>query len=367
MRDIESALDKAAEDRQSGGMIITGKYGEGKTHLLNTVFDMASEKNMAVSLVTLSKETPVYKLPLLYQKIMQNTYLPGRVQPGVERIFENISLNAPVAQAMFEYALTSLMSDKLYYVLKSYLGTGDEDERFLLLADMEGDFLSNGDINRVYRRVFSKKATYKAPFYKTQHSWDYMSFMSRLFVEAGLQGWVILFDETELIGRLSKKARINSYLNIMNFLKPENLTAVFSMFAFTASYVPDVIDAKHEYANMDAAGLQPGIKERAEAVLDLIGQAPQLAPLSDAELLEVLGKIQDYHSTAFDWTPNIDARRILEVTEKNGGKLLRAKIRTTIEMFDQLYQYGECGNISLNSLGEAGYEEDASLEELAEM
>jgi hypothetical protein len=69
---------------------------------------MASEKNMAVSFVTLSKETPIYKLPLLYQKIMQNTYLPGRVQPGVDRIFENISLNAPLAQTMFEYALTAL-------------------------------------------------------------------------------------------------------------------------------------------------------------------------------------------------------------------------------------------------------------------
>lgn len=43
-------------------MIICGKYEGGKTHLLNTVFNMASENNMVVSYLSLNKETPIDKL-----------------------------------------------------------------------------------------------------------------------------------------------------------------------------------------------------------------------------------------------------------------------------------------------------------------
>ena len=68
-----------------GGKIITGNYGEGKTHLLNTVFNMAHSKNMAVSTVSLSKETPFNRLHMVYQKVALNTYLPKREQPGFER------------------------------------------------------------------------------------------------------------------------------------------------------------------------------------------------------------------------------------------------------------------------------------------
>ena len=40
-RRISEKLKNVRESRESDGMIITGKYGEGKTHLLNTVFNMA--------------------------------------------------------------------------------------------------------------------------------------------------------------------------------------------------------------------------------------------------------------------------------------------------------------------------------------
>lgn len=38
MKEISGHLDETCETGKSKGMIIAGKYGEGKTHLLNTVF-----------------------------------------------------------------------------------------------------------------------------------------------------------------------------------------------------------------------------------------------------------------------------------------------------------------------------------------
>ena len=58
MKEISDRLDMASEQGKSCGMVISGKYGEGKTHLLNTVFTLAHSSNMVVSYLSLSKETP---------------------------------------------------------------------------------------------------------------------------------------------------------------------------------------------------------------------------------------------------------------------------------------------------------------------
>ena len=93
MKEISNRLDLAAEQGKSTGMVISGKYGEGKTHLLNTVFNLAHSNNMVVSYLSLSKETPMDKLYLVYQKLVQNTYLPRRQQPGFMQELEKISAN----------------------------------------------------------------------------------------------------------------------------------------------------------------------------------------------------------------------------------------------------------------------------------
>ena len=62
---IRDKMETVYMTGRSDGMIFRGSYGEGKTHMLNTVFSMASEANMAVSYVSLGKETPMDKLHLL--------------------------------------------------------------------------------------------------------------------------------------------------------------------------------------------------------------------------------------------------------------------------------------------------------------
>lgn len=133
MKEISDRLDQVCEQGRSSGMVICGKYGEGKTHLLNTVFNLAHSNNMVVSYLFLSKETPMDKLYLVYQKLMPNTYLPKREQPGFMFELEQISGNSPVANEMLLFAAKHLETDKLYYLFRSYLNTEDADEKFLQL------------------------------------------------------------------------------------------------------------------------------------------------------------------------------------------------------------------------------------------
>lgn len=356
MKEISDRLDQVCDQGKSNGMIISGKYGEGKTHLLNTVFNLAHSNSMVVSYLSLSKETPMDKLYLVYQKIIRNTYLPMRRQPGFMHELEKVSANSPIANEMLLYAVKHLETDKLYYLFRSYLNTEDSDEKFLLQADLEGDFIANAPLKKIYRRIFNQPVKYNTNFTKTRHCGDYFSFMSHLFLQMGYHGWVILIDETELMGRLGKKARLNAYRNMAQFLLPEKCPeSAFTIFALSASYTEDVIEGKHEYENLEA--IYPNEQEPIKTVLDLLVRAPQLLPLTKEEVNEVLCKIQDFHGKAYGWTPNLSVASLAESTQA-GGYLLRTKIRAAIEFLDQLYQYGKAGKTIINELGEETFAED---------
>lgn len=359
MKEISDRLDQVCEQGKSNGMVICGKYGEGKTHLLNTVFNLAHSNNMVVSYLSLSKETPMDKLYLVYQKLIQNTYLPQREQPGFLSELDKISAKSPTANEMLLYAAKQLETDKLYYLFRSYLNTEDADEKFLLQADLEGDFVANASLKKIYRRIFNQSVKYNVNFTKTKHCRDYISFMSHLFTQMGYKGWAILMDETELMGRLGRKARLNAYRNMAGFLLPDRCPEMtFSIFALSASYVEDVIEGKHEYMNLEE--VYPEEQEPARTVLDILTKAPQLLPLTREEINEVLCKIQDFHGKAYGWTPNLSAASLATSTQ-SGGYLLRTKIRAAIEFLDQLYQYGKAGNTTINELGEETFEEDVPV------
>ena len=363
MQKIQSRLEQVHETGHSDGMIFTGRYGEGKTHLLGTVFGMAFAHNMVVSYVSLGKETPVDKPYLLFPKLIANTYLPGAAQPGFRQKLEDLTQGSSISGELLAYAAKELETDKLYFLLKAFLGTQEEEERYAFLADLEGDFTTGQVIKRSYRRITGTAAKFNQNFSKTKHGFDYFYFTSHLFKTLGYGGWVLLFDEAELLGGMGKKTRAKSYVQLQRFLKPSpKLEGVFSLFAFSSSYAEDVIDAKKEFENAEAVfGEDRESLTAAKSVLNGILNAPELMPLTREETLQVLLSIQDFHGRAYGWKPEVSADTIYQVTE-SGGYLLRTRIRSAIEFFDQLYQYGEAGKTKVTELGKETYDEDDTPE-----
>ena len=358
-RRIQERLTGVKESGKSDGMVFTGRYGEGKTHLLNTVFNMAFAENMVVSYVSLGKETPIDKIHQLYPKIIANTYLSGAAQPGFRQKLEELTQGNSVSGELLAYAAKELETDKLYFLLKAFLGTQEDEERYAFLADLEGDFTTAQIIERSYRRITGNVAKFNQSFSKTKHGFDYFCFLSHFFRQLGYGGWVPLFDEAELIGGMGKKTRAKSYVELQRFLKPSpKLEGVFSLFAFSSSFVEDVIEKRKEYEGVEAAyAEEPEMLAAAKASLSMIQNAPELVPLTKEEVLHVLTSIQEFHGKAYDWNPEVTPETIYEAT-KAGGHLLRTKIRAAIEFFDQLYQYGEAGKTRITELGKECLEED---------
>lgn len=361
LKELSGHIEDVCERQKSAGMIISGKYGEGKTHLLNTVFNMASENNMVVSYLSLSKETPMDKLHLLYPKLMANTYLPKRLQPGFAQVFDTMTAGSRLASEMISYAAGQLQTDKLYYLLRACLNTEDAEEKFQLLADLEGDFIANATLRQIYKRIFNQTVKYNVNFSKTKHCRDYFAFMSHFFVQLGFSGWVILIDEGELMGRLSKKGRLNAYRNMAYFLFPQReFESVFSLFAYSASYVEDVVIGKHDFENLEE--IHPVEPEPMRSVLGQIVKTPQLSPLTEKEIREILEKVREIHGRAYRWDAGIDIESLVKASQ-NGGYLLRTRIRAAIELLDQEYQYGEAGEAVIGTVAESSYEEENGAEE----
>ena len=82
---------------------------------------MAFAENMAVSFVSLGKETPIDKPHQLYPKIIANTYLPGAAQPGFRRKLEDLTKGSNVSGELLAYTAKELETDKLYFLLRAFL------------------------------------------------------------------------------------------------------------------------------------------------------------------------------------------------------------------------------------------------------
>ena len=351
--------DRLGENRV-GGEIITASYGEGKTHLLNTVFKIAQNKNMAVSMVSLSRETPFNNPHLIYKKIAQNTYLPDREQPGFEQLIEKLSA-ADMTELQL-YAAKSLQTDKLYYLLEAYTNTDNSDVKFSLMADLQGDFITNEQLKKIYREIFAKKIVFSQNFAKSRHYWDYHMFLSKLFSLSGLGGWVLLFDEAEHIGRLGPKARLNAYYNMSKYLQTDDSNPAFALFTMTSNYKEEVIGAKKERERLETT---EGLDRAAiESVLDKIESAAELSKVDRDEFMTIVSKIVDFHSRAYEWTPSISATDLCEKVWSLGQHTyLRTKIRAAIEHLDQLFQYGDTGTILAEDLEQETYSEEIPLPE----
>ena len=350
--DKASALIAESAGGVSNSMVIKGKYGEGKTHFLNSVFSMAQENNMVVSFVALGKETPANKIDILYKRVLEQTYLPGESEPGIPSLFTFLSSGSDKANEMFLYALNKLDTNRLYYVLKAFLASegSNDDDVDVLEADLQGSFASVAAIRTLYSRYCREKVSFNNKFVVKEHTSDYFAFMSHLFKDMGYSGWVILFDEAELIGRFARKSRMSAYSTISQFLfPPSSFDSVSSIFAFSSSYTEEVIGEKDDFGYLDLMEGDEDSKEVIRKVLDRIVEAEELRALTEDELTYSLKTIVDIYSKAYGKDYSGYAEKVIE-TASSSGYLLRPKIRAAIEALDQISQYGDEGVISAGAV-----------------
>ncbi len=127
-------------------------------------------------------------------------------------------------------------------------------------------------------------------------------------VAAGYAGWILLFDEVELVGRYSLLQRAKSYGEIARWvegLDDEPMPRLGAVLAISDDFETAVIDGKNDYENVPNRLRLKGDElaaARAELGMRIIMRnRVKLAQPSGEVLESTYGKLKEIHEAAFAW------------------------------------------------------------------
>lgn len=344
-----TALLEDTEEGTAGGLLLGAGFGAGKTHVLTHLAQLATDRGFAVSTVVISKETPLHDPGKVFRAALASLTGPGR---------------APVT---LPDALAGLDTDTPRYTeLTRWLnnpGT-DIDERFpatvfiyeRLLAGKFGDHADTLEaigrfwagepiaipvLKRALRALGAAGLFTFTPISVRDLARQRIAFTARLLRAGGYTGWVLLFDEIELIGRYPLLARGRSYAELARWARGDPAdpgAPIAAVLAITDDYDAAVLTGRGDRATV------PGrlrdrhtpewaeIADLAEAGITAISNDILLlrAP-DDTELDRAYRVLKDLHGQAYDWAPP-------EVPglERLGATRMRQHVRAWINAWDLL-------------------------------
>lgn len=360
LRSLASLMETVAAGRRpkTFGQIVRAQYGEGKTHLLHAMASQAWDANWVVSMVSLSKESPLDRLDHLYPKIAQNLMRPGSRVAGLQPLVTE----ALQASLFLSESRTLSLSDRTRLVLDNLArqDAGFED----LVGDLEGNFLTAVELKRIHRENFSKSIQLPASRVKDEVPY-YFLLVDWLIQRAGYQGWLILFDEVELMGKFGRGGRARSYGNLGRFLAGMGERTV-SVWAVAGNFQKDVLidrgDVERAPEWLMSRPQDVNSVAWARLALDELSSARPLEPPSLVAVKELIGQVFRLHQEAYGWTAEMDEsafwERVRSQLPSTDAKL-RTWVRLSLALLDNALLYGaDGGAVRAGALGEVDLSED---------
>ncbi len=341
-----SLLD-GVEAGRAGGLLLGAGFGAGKSHLLTHLSALALDRSFAVSTVVVSKETPLHDPAKVLRAAVDTLTGPGRLGGVLADAVAALDpesgpyaelrrwVASPPADLDERFAATLLLHERL---CGGELPEADE----VLDAAVRfwsGEPLRTPDLRRALKAV-GASGLFSFPAVPARElARQRLRFLSRLLHAAGYAGWVVLFDEVELIGRYSLLQRGRSYAELARWsgaAKEDPGAPLATVLALTddfeaavlvdkddRSVVPNRLRDKQTPEWTETAALaEKGIRALERDLLLL--SAPDAAELDRA-----YATLKDLHGAAYDWTPP-DVPGL----ERLGATRMRQYVRAWINAWD---------------------------------
>ena len=130
---------------------------------------------------------------------------------------------------------------------------------------------------------------------------------------AGYKGWIVLFDEMELIARYPLLSRAKAYAEINHWFTGDHDgqdAPIGAVLAFTDDFPAAVLEGNNDRGELPGRVSRrhtpdaEGLARRTEAGMAVIEREMQLiTPPDDAELDRAYSKVKMLHAAAFNWQP----------------------------------------------------------------
>lgn len=372
---LERVGEQAWPAAEPPGLLLGGGFGAGKSHLLTHLGHLAMTSGFVVSTVVISKETPLHDPVKVFRAAIQTAVDPGRahgvladsaaaLDPDTPRFVElSRWVNSPAGGLDERFPATLLCHERL----QGGDVPGSDETVDALVRFWGGEPLRMADLRRALRSVGAAGLYSFTPVAARDLARQRFRFAAQLMRAAGHTGWVLLFDEVELIGRYSLLQRGRSYAELARWLSGQEGgpgLPLITVFAMTDDFEAAVLTGKDDRTQIPArlrAKQSPEWDETAtlaEAGMRHIERDMLLLePPSNDELDRAYATLKQLHGDAFRWSPP-DVPGL----ERLGATRMRQYVRSWINEWDLVRldptfrPQTEVGMIATD------YREDAALE-----
>ncbi len=338
------AAKRRGKDLDTNGFVFFGGFGTGKSHTLESFTALAAAENFVVSRATISTNLQLGKPKDVLRALIANTQTKQHFEDGLEKLIADALSNNADFSSLVRWVSTEVEQNRMSSI---YLGiaralpnTNYASEVFDLIIS----FLRGDSVGAKLRSAL-QNSSLTNPTEKLRPS-ETSAFLTRLFLSLGFSGWVVLFDELELIRLLAGPAtRGKSYAELAHWMgcddmRPQEGLAVVG--CMTTGYVLERIhwspDGPSELETiperMLGTSTNAPLSEAAEYGMNLLvnwdsEESLQLSRPSSEELSRVQRALMEVYERAYDSaviTP-------VEITN-NGIDPMRVHIRRWIVSWD---------------------------------
>ncbi len=357
------------------GMLVSGDFGSGKSHLLTHLEHRALSQGFVCSKVAVSKETPLYDLGKVFQSAVENGRAPGHTGRLMEELAQALRPDSPAYAAFFRWAdkaaRDGLLSPIFPASLMVHERSGDPERNGQIEAFWAGDRIRVSTVKDGLRKIGQlQNYPFRAPKAADLPP-QRLRFANELIRGAGFEGWVVLLDEIELIGSYTLLQRGRSYAELARWqgkTRNEPCPGLVAVGTVTDDFALAVIspDGSGSKRDRDYVGAKmqgsryKGIAARAETGMRLLErECLPLASPTGTDVRETVEKLREIYSTAYGW----NAPALQGDTGGAGFQnRMRYKVRASINEWDLLRFYpGSRPEIEGDEFHHA-YEVNADLE-----
>jgi hypothetical protein len=358
------------QSRQAEGTLVWGGFGAGKSHLLGYMRELALERNFVVSLVPVSKETPMFDPARLFAAAIRTAEVPGanddvmtvalsRLKPGAEP-FDRLEFWA--TNEAHAGSLSTEFAALLWLI--PHLSPEDHSRiaRFFGGGKLNATTVKSWLRDHGAAKLFDIKSTREADLARQR-----LRFAPRLLSSVGLAGWCILLDEAELIGRYSPLQRGKSYAELARWLgrdDSDGLPGIVTVAAFTDDFVAAMFDDRRDEESIPQTLERKGLERQAVLAKRCMEElrrmrGVRLAAPDESALRAAQSRIADLYYDAYQWRPSG-----LAIGERLAAKSMRQYIKSWITEWDIERLYGERITIEAQTI-QTDYTESVELEQVA--
>ena len=384
-------VDLIAEGGASFRFVV-GRYGSGKSFLLQTIRNYVMAKNFVVVDADLSPERRLQGTRgqglATYRELIRNMSTKTKPEGGaltliLDRWISNTQQEVMADQGLGiqDPRLPALVEKKINAVVYSLneLVHGFDFARLLSLyyeAYMDGDDTKKAMVVKWFRGEYSTKAEVRQELgvniLITDDDWyEYLKIFAMFLKQAGYAGMLILIDEL-----------VNIYKIPNAITRQYNYEKILTMYN-------DAMQGKARYLGMILSGTPQCMEDQRRGVYsyealrsrlaeghfsgehkDLLAPVIRLQPLTYEEMLILTEKLADIHATLYEYPQIVTQQDMVEFIQIEFGRIgadshitPREVIRDFIEVLDIIYQHPELGVAELLGSERFTYAQNAVNEE----